>query len=84
MKKLNIFGKIITLLNPAEKGKKYASELKNKKRFTNDGEVKADSLTNSQAAYRIGYLQARKDNAKAFNSNKNKKEKKAQTKQNNK
>ena len=35
-------GKNVTLLNPAEKGKKYAAELKAKVRCTNDHHIKRD------------------------------------------
>lgn len=67
-------GRRKTLLNPAEKGKKFAFELKQNKHFTNDGEVKRNKkgsekrLSDTQKAYRSGYLDARKDNAKCFNS----------------
>ena len=69
-------GKSVTLLNPNGKGKKYAAELKRGTRFTNDGKQKTTksgkklSLSNTQKAYRSGYLQARVDNAKAFNARK--------------
>ena len=65
-------GKYITLLNPAEKGKKYATELKHNKHITNDGVIKknkkgqAKKLSDTQKAYRSGYLTARKDNAKCY------------------
>ena len=67
------------LLNPAEKGEKFAKELKNGFRFTNDGKVKKNEsgkpirLTKRQSAFRSGYLTARKDNAKCFNAKKKKK-----------
>lgn len=72
-------GKMITLLNPSEKGRKYAAELKAGIRATNNHEVKRDkngkkiTLTKSQRAWRSGYLTARKDNAKAYKSNLKKK-----------
>jgi len=72
-------GKEIALLNPAEKGKKFSEELKTKTRQTNQGEVKVDKdgkpsrLTKQQAAYRSGYLEARKDSAKAYKFNQKKK-----------
>ena len=63
------------LLNPQERGTKYALELKHKKALTNDGHRKIDSetgkqkrLSKEQLAYRSGYLQARKDSAKAYRS----------------
>ena len=39
-------GKTITLLNPAEKGEKYAKELHTGKKYTNDGAVKKDKNGN--------------------------------------
>lgn len=71
-------GKNVTLLNPAEKGKKYAAELKAKVRCTNDHRIKRDKngkklgLSKAQRAYRVGYLTARSDSAKAYNSNRKK------------
>ena len=68
-------GKTITLLNPAEKGRKYAAELKRGVHGTNDGQVKrnrqgkAIRLSDTQKAYRSGYLAARSDSAKAYKSN---------------
>ena len=71
---ISIRGKRFTLLNPAEKGKKAAKELRTGKRYTNDGEPKRGrngqqlKLTKEGKAYRGGYLNARKDNANAYNS----------------
>lgn len=67
-----------TLLNPSEKAGKYAGELRTGIRKTNEGRYKADKngdvgLTKVQRSYRAGYLDARKDNAKAYNANKKKK-----------
>ena len=65
-------GKTITLLNPSEKGKKFAAELRNNTRYTNDKKKKADkdgvllSLSDTQRAYRSGYLDARKDSANCY------------------
>lgn len=65
-------GKTVTLLNPSEKGAKYADELRNGTRYTNDGRYKADKdgvvlgLTKEQRSYRAGYLDAQKDSAKAY------------------
>ncbi|MDE6201543.1 MAG: hypothetical protein K2M47_06690 [Clostridiales bacterium] len=62
-------GKKITLLNPAEKGRKFAAELKRNVHATNDHKIKRDDngkeipLTDTQKAWRSGYLAARKDNA---------------------
>ena len=71
-------GKTIRLLSPAEKGKKAAYELKKGMKFTNMGKPKQNpdgsymTLSKPQRAYRAGYLDARKDNAKAYNYNKKK------------
>ena len=61
-------GKTVHLLNPSEKAGKFAYELKHDRRFTNLGETKGDAkfLTPEQAAYRSGYLDARKDGARAW------------------
>lgn len=62
----------VTLLNPSEKGRKFADELKNGVKQTNTGHLKMgkDSkpirLTDTEKAYRSGYLSARKDSAKAY------------------
>lgn len=75
----NSDGEVKVLLTPSGKGAKYASELKNGKRYTNTGTVKRDDkgkplgLDCCQRAYRAGYLASRSDNAKAYNSKKNKK-----------
>ena len=74
--------KKITLLNPAEKGKKYAKELKNKKHYLNangfrslkkSDDGKEIKLTKAEASYRMGYLAARKDSANAYKAKKRKK-----------
>ena len=67
-------GKTITLLNPSEKARKYASELRTGMRYTNEGNYKPDKngeigLTPESRAYRAGYLDARKDDAKAYKHN---------------
>ena len=65
-------GTSVTLLNPSGKGEKYANELRDGKRYTNDGKVKLDRngqempLTAEQRAYRSAYLQALFDSAKAY------------------
>ena len=65
-------GKTIVLLNPAEKGKKFAAELGSKYRLTNEYEVKCDKsgnpleLSKEARAYRSGYLAARKDSANCY------------------
>ena len=71
-------GKKIRLMNPNQKAKKFAEELKNDLHFTNFGDVKVKRngkpkrLSDTQKAYRSGYLSARKDNAKAYKSNQRK------------
>lgn len=51
----------IVLRNPAEKGKRYAQQLKEKK-VAETGK----SLTSEDKAFRKGYLTARSDSAKAY------------------
>lgn len=74
MKIIENNGRKIILANPSDKARKYASELKSKQKLTYSGEVKKDKngkkikLNKASASYRIGYLQARSDNAKAFKS----------------
>ena len=71
-------GKRIRLLTPDQKGAKAAVELKHGVMYTNMGEVKRDGQGNArklnkvQRSYRAGYLNARKDNAKAYVHNKKK------------
>lgn len=76
-------GKTVTLLNPSEKGRKYANELKTGVRITNNGIPKVGEngkpiklgKTGKEAqarAYRSGYLQTRKDSAKAWKSKRKK------------
>lgn len=71
-------GRVITLLNPSEKGAKYASELRSGFPKTNDGRPKLDKnnsqsrLTKEQRAYRSGYLDAQRDSAKAWKYNQKK------------
>lgn len=67
-------GKEVILLNPAEKGRKYAAELSTGMRYTNDGNYKKDAsgdvgLSKEGRAYRSGYLDARRDSAKAYKHN---------------
>jgi len=65
-------GKDVILLNPAEKGNKYALELKANVHCTNEGDVKLDkyghvkTLSKQSRAYRAGYLSSRKDSAGAY------------------
>lgn len=69
-------GKVVTLLNPSEKGHKYAKELKYGAKVTNEGKFKVDEnrkaikLTDTQASYRSGYLAAQKDSANAYKARK--------------
>lgn len=73
-KVVNRKGKTVTLLNPAEKGKKYAKELKDNIHLTNDFAIKKDehgksiALDKPSRAYRAGYLASRKDSANAYKS----------------
>lgn len=79
VKVVNRNGKTVTLLNPAEKGRKYAAEMRagihatNDRKVKRDGNGKAKRLTAKERAYRAGYLDARKDSAKAYKSNARKK-----------
>ena len=71
-------GKTITLLNPSEKGKKFAAELKTGIRKTNDGRYKPDKhgdvgVSREGRAYRAGYLDARKDSARCWKAQQKKK-----------
>lgn len=65
-------GNLFCVLNPSEKSKKYAFELKSGLKHTNDGELKTDDndrpikLNEKDKAFRYGYLTARKDNVKAY------------------
>ena len=67
-------GKDVILLNPSEKGNKYALELKANVHCTNEGDVKLDerghvkTLSKQSRAYRAGYLASRKDSANAYKS----------------
>lgn len=60
-------GKKIILRNPAEKAKRYARQLKNGY-VTETGE----KITKDGRAYRAGYLDSRKDSAKAWKYNRKK------------
>ena len=66
-------GRKIYLLNPDEKARKYLAELKIGCKLTNKIELKLENgklirLFKKDKAYRIGYLNARKDNSKAYMS----------------
>ena len=62
----------VILLNPAEKGRKYAKELRDNRHLTNGNVVKKDDkgkvqkLNKTSRAYRAGYLASRKDCANAY------------------
>lgn len=60
-------GKKIVLLNPSEKAKRYARQMKHGKVMET-----GKQLSRTDLAWRAGYLQARKDSANAFNSNSHK------------
>ena len=72
-------GREITLLNPSERGRKFADELGNGVKQTNNGLLKTDvlgkpvKLTEKERAYRAGYLDARQDSAEAYKHNQKKK-----------
>lgn len=67
-------GESRVLLNPHGKYQKYTFELKDQKRYTNDGKVKRNKagkpmkLTKAQRSYRAGYRSAVIDQTKAFNA----------------
>lgn len=59
------------LLNPSERSRKYAIEMKYKIALTNDGHEKTKDnkpvhLTKEQLAFRAGYLEHQKDSNRAF------------------
>lgn len=72
-------GKKVTLLNPSEKGAKFAKELKQNRKRTNTGAFKLNEnkqsikLSDVERAYRGGYLDAQKDSAKAYKARQAKK-----------
>lgn len=71
-------GKKVTLLNPSERGKKFAAELKDGHMYTNSGKLKVDEdgpipLSDTQRAFRSGYLSAQKDSANAWKAKQKKK-----------
>ena len=72
-------GKTVTLLNPKEKKQKFQKELKYDRKVTNDGSFKRDKnkkgipLTESEKAYRHGYISATIDSGKAYYARKSKK-----------
>lgn len=53
-------GKEVTVYNPSEKGIMYAGDLKTGK------DIHDRELTDTQKAYRSGYLKAQNDSAKAY------------------
>ena len=75
-------GRDVVLLNPSEKGNKYASELRDGIHKTNmhlpkttrTGEI--IGLSNTEKAWRSGYLAAQKDSAKAYKAKKARRRKK--------
>lgn len=54
-------GKRVVLLNPAERSKRYARELKNGRNM-----ISGEPLTAAQAGFRIGVLNERKLQAKIY------------------
>lgn len=65
-------GKDVTLLDPSEKARKFLVELNYDVALTNDGEQKTRkngkprTLSDTQKAFRAGYLAHQKDSNKAF------------------
>lgn len=65
-----------TLLSPSQKGAKFAQELHFGCKMQNNGVAKRDPsdpnypihLSDTEAAFRSGYLKAQQDNAKAYKS----------------
>ena len=53
-------GKKLVFLNPSEKGKRFARQLKSGK------DQKGNTLSDTAKAWRSGYLAARQDSAKAY------------------
>ena len=60
-------GKRKYIFNPSQRGEKYAHEL-----HTKEDAFTKNKLSNTQLAYRSGYLKSRSDNSRAYNYNKNK------------
>ena len=64
-------GKTLVLLNPSEKARKAAVELKaNRKVAVTTGEFYGPPLTDTQRAYRAGRLDQQTDGARAYNAKK--------------
>ena len=61
-------GKTFTFLNPSEKGSKAAVELRSGRNV-----YTGEYLTDTQLAFRSGYLAAQKDSANCYNAKKRKK-----------
>ncbi len=61
-------GEVKTLLNPAEKGQLYARELRD-----NYNAKTGDALSSRKRSYNAGYLDARRDSARAWKHNQKKK-----------
>ena len=60
-------GKTFTLLNPSEKGAKAAVELRSGRNI-----YTGEYLSDTQLAFRSGYLAAQKDSAQCFNAKRKK------------
>ena len=71
-------GRERVLLNPQGKRNKAFAELRDGVHYTNDGQVKLGKdgkpmrLTDTEAAYRSGFIAAQNESAKAYNHNKKK------------
>lgn len=60
-------GKVVVLLNPAERSQKYARELREDRLWTNDMQhIKREGLTASEVGFRRGVLNERKKQAKIW------------------
>lgn len=59
-------GEIKKVLTPSGKAAKYATELREQKKFTNDGIVKKQRLSDVERAYRSGYLDSQRDSTDTY------------------
>lgn len=59
-------GVVRNLFNMKGKTNKICRELKNNVRYSNDGNIKQQGLTNTQAAWRSGWMAAQQESQKAF------------------
>lgn len=59
-------GVVRNLFNMKGKTNKICRKLKNNVRYSNDGNIKQQGLTNTQAAWRSGWMAAQQESQKAF------------------